>query len=122
MGLRAVVVDDSGIMRRALRGMLERQGVEVLAEGANGAEAVLLCEEHRPDLVTLDIIMPKLDGLGALRVIRSRHPGIRVIMATALSTVAKVKDSMEAGAFGYLVKPYDEQKVAELVAALGRGG
>jgi two-component system chemotaxis response regulator CheY len=106
-GLRTLVVDDEKFIRVLLTRMLQELGVEVVATAASGAEAVRLCRELRPDLVTLDIAMPDGDGLSALREICAFDPGITVLMSTAFDDTRHVAEALRAGARGYLVKPFD---------------
>jgi len=110
-----LIVDDSSPMRRALRGILERSGFVVAGEACNGIEAIKLYRELKPDLVTMDIVMPQLDGVQTLRAIHELHPAARVVMVTAMTSMSKVQECARFGANHYIVKPFDEEKVKEVL-------
>ncbi|MHB8837174.1 MAG: response regulator [Candidatus Methylomirabilia bacterium] len=113
-----LVVDDSSPMRRALRGILERSGFVVAGEACNGIEAIKLYRELRPDLVTMDIVMPQMDGVQTLRAIRELHPAARVVMVTAMTSMGKVQECARFGANHYVIKPFEEEKVKEVLGRI----
>jgi two-component system chemotaxis response regulator CheY len=113
--LRALVVDDSLIMRRALKGILERHGYQVIAEAADGFEAIKLFKELQPDLVTLDIIMPRLAGVEVLRLMKNLDPSVCILMVTAMTSQNKVLECAKFGAEHYIVKPFEEEKIVEVL-------
>lgn len=113
-----VVADDSAAMRSALRTILERHNYRVVGEADNGLEAVRLCKECRPELVTLDIIMPRLDGVQALRIIHGSFPAAVVVMVSAMSAMNKVVECAKFGAQHYIVKPFEEEKVVAVLQKL----
>jgi two-component system chemotaxis response regulator CheY len=102
-------------MREMLRDILTQGGYTVVAEASDGDEAVESFAEHSPDLVTLDIVMPRKSGLEALREIMQRDSGACVVMCSALGQEALVKDMLAAGARGYLVKPFKPDQVLDVV-------
>ncbi len=110
-----LIADDAAYMREMLRDILSQGGYEIAAEASDGDEAVQAYREHSPDLVTLDIVMPRKSGLDALREIMALDPGANVIICSALGQEALVKDMMSAGAKGYLVKPFKPDQVLEVV-------
>jgi two-component system chemotaxis response regulator CheY len=110
-----LIADDSAYVRNSLKGILEQRGYEVVALAENGLEAVSKYKAHRPSLVLLDIIMPQLDGLNALRLLRQLDPQVRAVMITSISTQASVADCANAGAKSYVLKPFDARKVLEVV-------
>jgi two-component system chemotaxis response regulator CheY len=117
---RILVVDDAAFMRRLVIDALEDGGHEVVGEGGNGAEAVQRYQQLRPDAVTLDITMPEMDGLTALREIIAFDPAAKVIMCSALGQESKVLESIRAGAKDFVVKPFKPGRVVEAVGkALG---
>ncbi len=116
---RLLVVDDALFMRKLICGVAAEAGWEVVGEAGNGAEAVSLYQEHRPDLVTMDLVMPVMGGLEALRQIRSLDPQARVVVVTALDQKQALMDSIEGGAVDFIVKPFDRQRVLTLLAKLG---
>lgn len=112
---KVMVVDDAAFMRMVLRTMLTEEGHEVVAEAANGLEAVQAYPTVRPDLVTMDITMPELDGVGALKEIQKIDPGAKVIMCSAMGQKAMVVDAITAGAKDFVVKPFQKERVIESV-------
>jgi response regulator NasT len=114
--LRVLIAEDETIIRMDLRGLLERNGLMVVAEAANGAEAVELARTALPDVAILDVRMPELDGIEAARRIHAERP-IPMVMLTAFSDRANVEDAIAAGVFGYLVKPFRETDVVPAVRA-----
>jgi two-component system chemotaxis response regulator CheY len=115
MSKRVLVADDAVFMRELLREILTEGGYEVVAEAADGAEAVERFREHSPDVVTLDIVMPKKSGLDALREILSADPGACVVMCSALGQEALVMESLETGARDFIVKPFKPDQVRSVV-------
>jgi DNA-binding NarL/FixJ family response regulator len=116
---RLVLVDDHPAVRMALADLLEDEGYEIVGQGANGAEALTLAEEHRPDSVVLDVRMPVLDGLEAARRLHADHPAMRLVMLSAYDDPSLQEESLQAGASAFLVKGCPR---AELLEALGAGG
>jgi len=108
---KIMVVDDAAFMRITLKNMLERNGFEVVGEAANGAEAVKRFAELSPDIVTMDITMPQMDGVEALREIKKISPEAKVIMISAMGQETMVKEAVLSGAMGFLVKPFKEEAV-----------
>ncbi|MFO7254947.1 MULTISPECIES: response regulator [Limnochorda] len=116
--MRVLVVDDTAFMRLTLRRTLERFGHEVVGEAADGEEAVQLYQELRPDLVTMDITMPKMDGITAIREIRKIDPRAKIIVCSAMGQKPMVIEALEAGAQDFLVKPFDAERVREAIERL----
>lgn len=112
---RILIVDDSRTTRRILRKILENMGHEVVDEATNGEEGVQKYQELSPDLTTMDITMPVLDGLGALKQIKAYDPKARVIMVTAAAQRQKVLEAMKAGAVEFLTKPLEEEEIIERI-------
>ena len=113
---RVLVVDDAAFMRKMLSDTLVKAGHEVVGQAANGQEGVDQFRALRPDLTTLDITMPEVDGLSALRQILSFDPTARVIMCSALGQESKVLESVKSGAKDFIVKPFNADRVVEAVA------
>jgi len=116
---RLLVVDDALFMRKLICGVAAEAGWEVVGEAGNGAEAVSLYQEHHPDLVTMDLVMPVMGGLDALRRIRALDPEARVVVVTALDQKQALMDSIRDGAVDFIVKPFERQRVLTLLAKLG---
>jgi two-component system chemotaxis response regulator CheY len=102
----AIIIEDSPIMRAQLRKLLNSAGFEVVAEAGVADELVALYDRHRPDLVTLDIVLPGRDGASAAAELLSAHPSAAVVMCTSLSARAKMVACQEAGVRSYLLKPF----------------
>ncbi|MEW6324260.1 MAG: response regulator [Nitrospirota bacterium] len=111
MKTRAMIVDDSSTMRQILRGLLEKNGFDVAAMAESGVEAVERYPEVKPDFVTLDMIMPRQNGLVTLEQIKRLDPNAIVIMVSSLAAEDSIVVCKEAGAADYILKPFDEAKV-----------
>ena len=115
MSLRVMVVDDALFMRNMLKDIFVRAGYEVVAEAENGEMALGLYLEFKPDLVTMDIVMPKKSGIEALQEIMTNAPDACVVMVSALGQDSLVLEAVESGAKDFIVKPFKEDKVLEIV-------
>lgn len=114
MSRTILVVDDAAFMRMMIRDILAKEGYTI-HEAVNGRDAVEKYREIQPDLVTMDITMPELDGISALRAIREQDPGARVLMVSAMGQQKMIVEALEAGALDFLVKPFQPTKVLETV-------
>lgn len=108
---RILVVDDSSFLRNSLKKILEDHGYEVLGTAENGLEAIAKYKELKPDLVTLDIIMPQMNGLEVLKLLRAVDPNACVVMVSSMSSKQSVIDCVQAGAKNYILKPYEAEKI-----------
>jgi len=119
MGKRILVVDDSAFQRTVIRDALEAE-FEVVAEAENGAEAVAMFEEHAPDGISMDVVMPEMTGIEATAAIKDRSPETTIVMCTSVDQQEKMMEAVKAGADGYVTKPVDgERLVTELINQLG---
>lgn len=118
---RIVIVDDASFMRGSLKFIVETAGHEVVGMGKDGAEALQLFNEHRPDLMTMDILMKGVDGLTALKNIREADPAARVIMVTALGQEAKEEEARKLGALGYIRKPFKQKEIVDVIEKVLEG-
>ena len=109
--MRIIIVEDEPITRMDIRCILEDAGFEVLGEGKDGFDAINLCKEHHQDMVLIDINMPNLDGVSAAKIIRRDKLSKGVVFLTAYSDDAYIEGAKKAGAFGYIVKPIDENRL-----------
>jgi two-component system, chemotaxis family, chemotaxis protein CheY len=116
MSLRILIVDDALFMRTLLRGILEDEGWEVVGEASDGAEAVEKYQELRPDVTTMDIVMPKKSGIEALTEITRLDRNAKVVMCTAMGQESLVDEAKRAGARGYIIKPFDPQRVKSIIS------
>ncbi len=112
---RVLIVDDAAFMRSTIRMMLERNGHEVCGEAENGSVAIKRYQELMPDLVTLDITMPEMDGVRALKEIMRMAPAAKVIMVSAMGQEHLVREAVLAGAKGFIVKPFKEEALMSSV-------
>lgn len=113
-----LIVDDSRIFRNILKNVLSGNGHTIIAEAANGAEALKLLETNQPDLITLDITMPVMDGLETMKKIHSDYPAIKVIMVSAAGQKMKVMEALKSGASDFLQKPFQPDTVISVVNKL----
>lgn len=108
-----LIIDDAAFMRLTLKTMLERNGFKVIGEANNGVQGILKYAEFQPDLVTMDITMPEMDGVTALKKITSKDPSAKVVMVSAMGQQSIVKEAIMSGAKYFLVKPFKEEEVIE---------
>ncbi len=118
MAKRVLITDDALFMRTTLRNILTKNGYEVVGEAANGRESVELFLKTRPDIVTMDITMPEMDGITAVKEIRKLDAGANVIMCTAMGQKNMVMEAVAAGARDFIVKPFQPDKVIEAIQKL----
>ncbi len=112
--VKTLIVDDSAFMRNILKKILTPTGkFVVVGEASNGKEAIEKAKELQPDLITMDIVMPEMDGITATREIKKILPNVKIVMCTSIDQEQKVIEAIEAGADGYIVKPFQAQKVLE---------
>ncbi|WP_338452058.1 response regulator [Niallia oryzisoli] len=116
MAHRILVVDDAAFMRMMIKDILTKNGYEVVGEAADGQQAVEKYRELHPDLVTMDITMPEMDGITALKEIRKINPNSKVIMCSAMGQQAMVIDAIQAGAKDFVVKPFQADRVLEAIS------
>ncbi len=115
MSLRILVCDDAAFMRNMIRNILTGDGHQVVGEAVNGIESIQKYKELKPDIVTMDIVMPEKDGIEAVREIIKFDPNAKIIMCSALGQQSMVIDAIQAGAKDYIVKPFQPQKVIETI-------
>jgi two-component system chemotaxis response regulator CheY len=108
-----LIADDAAFMRMMIKNILTEAGYEIVGEAENGAVAVVKHRELKPDITTMDITMPELDGLSALRQIREADPTARVVMCSAMGQQSMVIESIQAGAKDFIVKPFQADRVLE---------
>ncbi len=111
MKIRTLVADDASFMREMIREIIEPEGFELAAEAGDGVEAVEAFKECQPDLVTMDIVMPKKSGIEAVKSIVEIDPGARIVMCSALGQEALVMEALKAGAKDFIVKPFKPDAV-----------
>ncbi|MBR5316928.1 MAG: response regulator [Lachnospiraceae bacterium] len=115
MGKSILICDDAAFMRMMLKDILVKEGFEVVGEAVNGADGVEKYNSLKPDLVTMDITMPEMDGIAALKAIKASDPAAKVIMCSAMGQQAMVVESIQAGARDFIVKPFQKDRVIEAI-------
>jgi|SRR5690625_899903 len=116
MGQSVLIVDDAAFMRMMIKDILEKNGYTVAGEAENGIVAVEKYKELNPDIVTLDITMPEMDGITALKEIKAFDPNAVVVMCSAMGQQAMVIDAIQAGAKDFIVKPFQAERVIEAIS------
>ena len=112
---KILIVDDAAFMRMMIKDILEKNGFEVIGEANNGLKAVEFYKKEKPDIVTMDITMPDMDGIGAVKEIKAFDPNAKVIMCSAMGQQGMVMDAIRAGAKDFIVKPFQADRVIEAV-------
>lgn len=112
---RVLIVDDSPQTRKSLRDILEKNNNEIVGEAGSGIEAIQQNNLLSPDIIMLDIIMPQFGGLETLRMLRSLKKDLKIIMVSALNSMDRVNECLNAGANSYLLKPFQEKKVLDII-------
>ena len=112
---KILIVDDSRTSRKMLRNILESNGHEIIDEAVNGQEGVQKFQALKPDVVTLDITMPVVDGVEALKMIKALDPESKVVMVTAAKQKNKMIECIKAGANEFLTKPFEQQEIVDVI-------
>jgi len=110
-----LIVDDAAFMRMLLRDILSKAGYTIVAEAENGKDGVAKYKEFMPDLVTLDITMPEMNGIDAAREIKAANPDAKIIMCSAMGQQAMVIEAIQIGASDFIVKPFQPARVVDAV-------
>ena len=110
---KILIVDDNDLIRTLLRGILRAEDCEIIGEARNGTLALDFIEKSKPDRVFLDVMMPEMDGLEALQSIKRLYPEIIVVMITGSPSKDNVQESIQGGASGFIIKPFNSAKVVE---------
>ncbi|AEB75768.1 response regulator [Clostridium botulinum C] len=112
---KVLIVDDAAFMRMMIKDILEKNGYEVVGEASNGIKAVELYKSEKPDVVTMDITMPDMDGIEAVKEIKAFDPAAKIIMCSAMGQQTMVMDAIKSGAKDFIVKPFQADRVLEAV-------
>jgi two-component system chemotaxis response regulator CheY len=115
---KVLIVDDAAFMRVSIKNMLSKNGYEVAGEAENGKIALQKFQELNPDVVTMDITMPEMDGLESLKAILAIQPAAQVVMISAMGQESMVRDAVISGAKGFIVKPFKEDVLVSALASL----
>lgn len=112
---KVLIVDDAAFMRMMLKDILVKNGYEIAGEATNGIKAIEIYKLEKPDVVTMDITMPDMDGIQAVKEIKAIDPNAKIIMCSAMGQQAMVMDSIKSGARDFIVKPFQPERVLEAV-------
>ncbi|WP_129408205.1 response regulator [Marinitoga lauensis] len=121
MALKVLIVDDAAFMRMLLKDIITKAGMEVVGEAANGQDAIQKYNELKPDVVTMDITMPVMDGIQAIKEIKKQDPAAKIIVCSAMGQQAMVIEAIQAGAKDFIVKPFQANRVIEAIQKVSRG-
>lgn len=113
-----LIVDDSRTSRRILRGILESDGHTIICEAVNGQEGYDMYKEHKPDLVTMDITMPVMSGVEALKKIKAEFPDAKVVMISAAGQQHNMIEAVQSGASEFIAKPFDADEIKRIVKSI----
>ena len=116
--LRTLIVDDAALMRLRLKDILSKVNCEVVGEAANGKEAVELYEKLKPEMLTLDISMPEMNGIETLKKIMNIDPNAKVVIISAVGQKALIAEALRRGAKAFITKPFNSQQVVEKIEKL----
>ena len=112
---KVLIVDDAAFMRMMIKDILEKNNFDIVGEASNGLIAVDLYKKEKPDVVTMDITMPDMDGIEAVKAIREFDPNAKIIMCSAMGQQSMVMDAIKAGAKDFIVKPFQPDRVLEAI-------
>lgn len=115
MGKRVLIVDDAIVMRMMIKGILSKSGFEIVGEAQNGLEAVDKYKQLHPDLVTMDVVMPEMDGITAVKEILAHDPSAKIVMCTSMGQQALVVEAIQAGAKSFITKPFQQSKIVDTI-------
>ncbi|MCA1064536.1 response regulator (plasmid) [Rossellomorea sp. AcN35-11] len=115
MSKKVLITDDAAFMRMMLKDILSKNGFEIAGEAADGLQSIELFKEHSPDIVTMDITMPNMNGLDALKEILKINPNAKVIMCSAMGQQGMVIEAIQSGAKDFIVKPFQPERVIEAI-------
>lgn len=112
---RVLITDDAAFMRMQLKNIFESLGHEIVGEAENGQVAIDLYDELKPELVTMDITMPELNGVEAVKEIKKNHPDATIVMCSAMGQQQMVLEAIQAGAKDFIVKPFDQERIKQAI-------
>lgn len=117
---KLMIVDDATFMRLSIKKMLENHDYEIVAEASNGLEAVEMYEKYKPDIITMDITMPKMTGIEALREIKKLDSNAKVVMVSAMGQERLIREAVVNGAASFIVKPFQKDKLLEVLDGVSK--
>jgi len=120
LDMKILLCDDSMLVRKKLKGSLEAHGFTNVLEAVDGEEAVAVCLAEKPELVLMDIVMPKKDGIAALQEIKQAEPATHVVMASSVGTQSNLIQALKLGASNFLQKPVSAEAIVEIAAGIAK--
>ena len=115
MGKKVLIVDDAAFMRMMLKDILTKNDFEVVAEAENGMAGVAAFQKYTPDIITMDITMPEMNGIDAVKAIKALDPSVKIVMVSAMGQQPMVIEAIQAGANDFIVKPFQPERVVEAI-------
>jgi len=115
---RIMIVDDASFMRLSIRRMLEKYDFDIVAEAVDGLDAIEKYKAHKPDLITMDVTMPNMTGLEALKEIKKLDKDVKIVMVTAMGQETLIREAVISGANSFIVKPFKEEKLVEVLSTI----
>ena len=115
MGKKVLIVDDAAFMRMMLKDILTKNDFEVVAEAENGKTGVAAFQKYKPDIITMDITMPEMNGIDAVKAIKALDPNVKIVMVSAMGQQPMVIEAIQAGANDFIVKPFQPERVVEAI-------
>ncbi|HOV26996.1 MAG TPA: response regulator transcription factor [Pseudobacteroides sp.] len=120
--IKVLIIDDQAMLRQSLKFIIEQDpGIKVEATAGNGEDALKLCDQFKPDVVLMDIMMPVCDGIEGTRLIKSKYPNIKVIILTTFNNDENIKNALQNGAAGYLLKDADPEDLILAIKSVAKG-
>jgi two-component system chemotaxis response regulator CheY len=114
-GKKVLIVDDAVVMRMMIKNILSKSGYDIVGEAENGLQAVEKYKALQPDIVTMDMVMPDMDGIAAVKAIVAEYPQAKIIMCTSMGQQALVVEAIQAGAKSFITKPFQPPKIVEAI-------
>jgi len=116
MGKKVLIVDDAAFMRMMLKDILQKNDFEIVGEAENGKLGVAAYQKYKPDIVTMDITMPEMNGIDAVKAIKVLDPDAKIVMVSAMGQQPMVIEAIQAGANDFIVKPFQPERVVEAIS------
>lgn len=117
---KLMIVDDAAFMRVTIKKMIENENFEIVAEACDGYDAIQKFKQYMPDIITMDITMPNMTGIEALKEIKKINSNVKVIMVSAMGQEVLIRDAVKNGASSFIVKPFTKDKLIEVLTAMSR--
>ena len=118
--IKLMIVDDAAFMRTSIKKMLESLDYEVVAEASDGNEAIDLYKKYKPDIVTMDITMPNMNGIESLKEIKKIDPSAKIVMVTSMGQESFIREAIINGASSFIVKPFQREKLVEVLDGIAK--